>query len=117
MMSVLFFGSEIDKRACEIAGQLKKDFSGIRFVKSDDPNGMLGIKDDDVILVVAPSVENPKIFGMEDFTKGSSKTLNSGVLCPFLEKMQKIGRLSNVRVIGIPVQVDDGVVSSLRDLD
>ena len=115
-MNVVLFGSELDKDFLDIAGHLKEHFDGLRTVVREDANGLLHIEDGDVILDLAPGMDKPVLLGKEELVSGSPATLNGGVLGPFLNKMEKIGRLSDVRVIGVPLQIDESVVSSVESL-
>jgi len=115
-MGVLFFGSEFDQHAWELAARLRKDFSGVEFLKTEDVNDLLRIKDNDVILDVARNIEEPTVLRIQDLKNMKIPTLHDMGLGSFLLQLEKIGRIRSVRIILVPEQADDSVISSLGNL-
>jgi len=115
-MGVLFFGSEFDQHVWELAARLRKDFSGVEFLKTEDVNDLLKIKDNDVILDVARNIDETTVLRIEDLKNMKISTMHDMDLGSFLLQLEKIGRIRSVKVILVPEQADGSVISSLGDL-
>jgi len=115
-MSVLFFTSELDQNAMEIAEGLREHLAGMKFLKKEDAGSLLKIRDNDVILDVVPDIEEPTLLEIEDLKKAISVPVNHTDLGSFLLKMKKIGRLNNVKILQVPGQADERTVSSIEKL-
>ena len=112
-MGVVFLGSEFDSNAWELASRIRSDFKGLRIVRIEDVNELLTIKDDDTILEISDAIEQPTLIERSELLSGAAQTAKISVLGPFLQRMDRIGRLKSVRVIGIPLQVDDSVIETV----
>jgi len=116
-MSVLFFISEFDKDAKEIAEGLREHLAGMKFLKKEDASSLLKIRDNDVILDVVPDIEEPTLLEIEDLKKVNLSVPGNHIdLGSFLLKMKNIGRLNNVKLIGVPMQIDEKCICSLDKL-
>ncbi len=115
-MSIIFLGSEFDRRAWEIADSLKKRCPGMRMVRAEDANGLLCIKDNDVIVRVARGIDGPAALRAEDLRGSGMPGLHDMDIGSFLLTLEKMGRASGVKVILVPEQADDSVMDSVGSL-
>jgi len=111
-MSIFFLGSEMNQEARDIAGRLKKEFNAV-FVRTENANDLLKIKDNAVIINVLPWVEEPIFVRLDDMRKHEPHYPDHIEIGSFLGRLEKIGRLKNAKIIGIPQQVDDSVMLTL----
>jgi hypothetical protein len=116
MMSFLFMGSELDEHVWDVADRLKKDFTNMMFVKTEDANGLLDIHDNDVILFVAPGIDEPAVLKIQDLKNTQISNQNSTGICSFLLNLERIGRVKEAKVILIPEQADETAISGVCKL-
>ncbi|MBN2330938.1 MAG: hypothetical protein JXC85_03915 [Candidatus Aenigmarchaeota archaeon] len=115
-MGVVFLGSEFDSNAWELAARIKGQVKGVRPVRLEDPNGLLGISDEDVILWVARGVGQPEIMKPDELRRRNDSGLHAFGLVEFLVKMEKIGRAKGVSIILVPEQSDEDDISSIGEM-
>ena len=100
-MIVFVFGSEHDTHAWLMADKIKEYFPEIEFIKSENPDDIIGIKGSFIIMDVAEGLIKPKLLEIEDIRARSICTLHDFDLGMTLKLA---GQMSNARfrIIGIP---------------
>jgi len=114
-MRILTFCPELAPHIHRLSNQMK-DFPSVDFVEIEDVNSLLRIKGDALILYVLKDIEEPVLLGIKDFKKRKSVQPRGLELASFLERMESIGRIRRAKIIGVPEQMDESVLSSLGEL-
>lgn len=104
MINVLCFGNEFikgDSLAKKIADELK--IPNINFIKCNNPEEVLNYGENLIFLDTIKDITEIKVF--DDIDKIESRsiiTLHDFDLGFFLKLMKEVGKVNNVRIIGIP---------------
>lgn len=115
MMAVLFFVSALDEQGMSIAARLHQRFSEIRVLLLEDVNDLLKIQDHDLVMHVSLDVDEPVMAGLEPRAANAGHACAGGIAA-FLSKMRSIGRLSDVRVMDVPGQLDENGIVAVGEM-
>lgn len=114
MATVLCFGNEFlkeDSLAKKIADEIKLD--GFEFIKSDNVDDVLNYAGSDklYILDVVENIEKTMLIRNIDELKSSKIcTLHDFDLGFYLKLLKEIGKIKEIRIIGIPQEGDVGEI-------
>src|SRR4030042_6257624 len=111
-MDVFFLGSELDQVAQDTARRLKNECDVV-FVRTENANDLLKIKEKATIISMLTWVDEPRFIELDDMKKMEPHEPGHIELGAFLDKLEKIGRLKDAKIIAIPQQVDDSVMLAL----
>lgn len=106
--TILCFGSEVhgDEESLRLCDSLAKhhDFD---FVKCDSAIDIMSYVDSDLIIMDnVRGLDKPRLFTrIEDFKRFESVTTHDIDLGTFLHVLDGMGRLKNIRIIGVPVDM------------
>ena len=117
LKTIYYFGnidSSLDNAVIKIIPALKKEFPKIKF-KYLDPNEDLSFDDDNpVILDTAVELREPTLItDLNNIAIKKSTTMHDFDLGFNLKLLKKLGRIKDVRIIGVPINI---VPDELRDL-
>ncbi|MBI2128847.1 hypothetical protein HYU07_01275 [Candidatus Woesearchaeota archaeon] len=114
MTTVLCFGNEFlkkDRLAKKIADEIKLD--GFEFIKSDNVDDILNYANSDELYImdVVENIEKTMLIKNIDELKSSKIcTLHDFDLGFYLKLMKEIGKIKEIRIIGIPQKGDAGEI-------
>lgn len=119
MMNVLCFGNEFveeDSLAKQLADELKVD--GVEFVKCDSLEGING---DIIILDVVKGLKDVRLIPLNKIKDFHPVSMHDFDLGTELKLRKTIGEISDVTIIGIPMQGDkenikQGIIKLINEL-
>ena len=121
MVTVLCFGNEFLKEDClakKIADEIKLE--GFEFIKTDNVDDILNYANSDELYIM-DVVENIKktilIKNIDDLKSSKICTLHDFDLGFYLKLMKEIGKIKEIRIIGIPQEGDaEKIKKEVRDM-
>ena len=116
MALVMVFGSHSDPQAWEMSDVLKKEYSDTVFIKTNNPQDVLNVKGDVVILDVVKGLDNARFVSIKDLKKREIFTAHDFDVGYFLKMLDENGIISNLRIIGIPEKWDEETVKDVKKL-
>lgn len=115
-MQVLAFGSLNDRQAWNVVDKIKKDFPDFEFHKSSDVDDILKFKSDVVIMDVVRGIKKPCVLRIDDLRERKINTLHDFDLGFFLKLLKGIDKINKVKIIGIPMHINDDVIYAVKKL-
>jgi len=102
MKTVLAFGTHNDPQAWELVDLLREDFPKIDFRKSKSPDDILEVNTDLIIIDIVKGIKRPTKLKVDDLKKRKLFTLHDFDLCFYLKLLKEIGKIAELKIIGIP---------------
>ncbi len=122
MRKIYCFGSDImegDRVAFDAADELS--IEGIEFIKIKDPYDLYEIKEDEFLIMDAVNgIFFVKVFDDLSAIKSNNPiSLHDFDLSTFLALLVQMGRIKNIRIIGLPLgkplsEIKDDLISTIR---
>lgn len=115
-MRVLAFGSLNDRQAWEVVDKIKDNFPRIKFLKTGNIDAILAFDEDLVVMDAVKGIEKPCLLGIDDLKARRLNTLHDFDAGFFLRLMKKIGKIKKIKIIGIPMKIDDNTIKDIKKL-
>jgi len=115
-MLVLAFGSGNDRQAWQVADKIKKYFPGVKFVKTENPDDVFSYSGKIVIIDSVKGIKKTVLLSLNDIKKRNIYTLHDFDLAFFLNLMKDMKKISDVKIIGVPMKLDKNVVEDARKM-
>ncbi|MCX6819403.1 MAG: hypothetical protein NT129_05410 [Candidatus Aenigmarchaeota archaeon] len=115
-MRVLAFGSLNDRQAWDVVDKIKDDFPGIKFLKTGTVDAILAFDEDIVVMDAVKGIDKPCLLGIDDLRERRLNTLHDFDAGFFLKLMKKIGKINKLKIIGIPMRIDDKTIKDIKKL-
>lgn len=109
MPKVFVFGSGNDQQAWDVADKIKKDFPELKFIKTENIDDIFQVRGRLVIIDAVEGIKKPTLIGIEDLKKRKIFSLHDFDLGFFLPFLKKMGKTKNLKIIGIPKDIDKDV--------
>jgi len=113
-MLILAFGSHSDPHAWEMSDKLKDD--GFNTKKSDNPQDILNLRGEVVILDVVKGLDKPAFITIKQLKSRKLFTAHDFDVGFFLKMLDESGMIDNLRIIGIPEEWDEEAVKEVKKL-
>jgi len=115
-VQVLAFGSLNDRQAWDVVDKIKREFPDFEFHKSSDVDDILKFKNDMVIIDVVKGIKKPRLLKIDDLRERKIDTLHDFDLGFFLKLLRSIEKINRIKIIGIPMHIDDEVIYGVKKL-
>ena len=109
-MQVLAFGSLNDRQAWNVVDKIKREFPDYEFHKSSDVDDILKFKRDMIIIDVVKGIRKPRLLKVDDLRDRKIDTIHDFDLGFFLKLLKSIDKINRIKIIGIPMEIDDEVI-------
>ena len=116
MALIMAFGSHNDPQAWEVCDALKKELSDLKFIKTDNPQDVLNLRGDVVILDVVKGLNNASFVSVKDLKKREIYTAHDFDIGYFLKFLDESGMIDNLKIVGIPEKWDETTVRDVKNL-
>jgi len=103
-MILLAFGSHYEKD--NLAWEIAKSLTGVKVELCSRPEDIIDVDDDIYIIDVVKGLTSVRLLDLDDIKTKKSLTTHDFDVGFFLKLMEGIGKVRNIKIIGIPEKKD-----------